>query len=187
MNREPLEQTLADIADFLNLQGVPFAVIGGIAVAVRGESRFTADVDIVLGIDLEQSLALLAAVRESPFRPLFSDVEEIVQASFLLPLRHQESGIKVDLAIGVTGFEQQMIARSTPVQLADRLVPIVSAEDLILMKLLASRPRDIADIDGIVEYQGDGLDWKYLLQTGRELTEAIDQDLVSTINKLRPQ
>ena len=53
MNREPVEQTLADIADFLNLQGVPFAVIGGIAVAVRGESRFTADVDIVLGIDLE--------------------------------------------------------------------------------------------------------------------------------------
>jgi len=47
MNGAPLEQTLIDVADFLNQRAIPFAVSGGIAVAVRAEAHFTADVDIV--------------------------------------------------------------------------------------------------------------------------------------------
>jgi hypothetical protein len=183
--QDPLKQTLSEIANFLEQCEVPFAVIGGIAVAVRGESRFTADVDLVLGIDLDQARELLANVEESPFRPLFTDAQEVLETSFLLPLRHKESGIKVDLAIGMSGFEQQVIARSTDVPIASRTIPVASAEDLIVMKLLAGRPRDIEDIDGIVAAHGDRIDWDYLLQVGEALSEAIDQDIASEIRQLR--
>ena len=127
---EPLHKTLTDIVDFLNDQGVPFAVIGGIATSVRGEPRFTAAVDIVIGTDVDRCLELLGAVEDSAFRPLFREASKVVQTAFLLPLRHRQTRIKVDLAVGLTGFERQTIHRATTVELADRAIPIATAEDL---------------------------------------------------------
>jgi hypothetical protein len=67
------------------------------------------------------------------------------------------------------------------------LVPIVTAEDLILMKLLAGRPRDTDDVNKIVLRQSPHLNWDYLLETGRQLQQALDQDLLSELNRLRKQ
>lgn len=41
-------------------------------------------------------------------------------------------------------------------------VPFASAEDLILHKLFAGRPRDIEDAAGVVRRKGPELDWDYL-------------------------
>lgn len=182
---DAIHRTLADVADFLNKQDVPFAVIGGIAAAVRGEPRFTADVDIVVGIELDRAVALIDAAGKTPFRPLLSDAADVVRVAFLLPLRHIETNIKVDLAIGVTGFERQMITRSTIVEFGDCSMPVATSEDLILMKLLAGRPRDTDDASGIIARQGEALDWEYLLKVGGELQQAVSQDILNQLQRLR--
>jgi len=51
---DAIQRTLSDAAAFLAANSVPFAVIGGIAVSVRGEPRFTADVDLVVGVEVER-------------------------------------------------------------------------------------------------------------------------------------
>ena len=53
-----LTKTLADLTTWLRREQVSFAVIGGLAVGVRGEPRFTADVDIFVGLDLDDALVV---------------------------------------------------------------------------------------------------------------------------------
>ncbi len=182
---DAIHKTLTDVSDFLRAAEVPFAVIGGIATVVRGEPRFTADVDIVAGVDVDRCLQLLDVLEDTPFCPLFADVAAVVEKAFLLPLRHRQTKVKVDLAVGITGFERQAIGRATKVELAGCSIPVVSAEDLILMKSLAARPRDTDDVSGIIRRQGETLDWDYLLKTAEQLQEALGHDLVSELLRLR--
>ena len=127
-----LQTTLLDLTKWLRREGISFAVIGGIAVIARGEARFTADIDIVVELELDAALQLVERLSSSPFRPLFPDVQEIVQKAFLLPISHVTTNVRVDVAVGLSGFEQQAIKRSTEVSLGGGLVPVVTAEDLIL-------------------------------------------------------
>ncbi len=98
---------------------------------------------------------------------------------------HRQTSVKVDLALGLTGFEQNAIRNATHVDFEGYSVRVVSAEDLILMKVLAGRPRDTDDVAKIVLRQGDALDWDYVLQTARALEQAIGHDLVSPLESLR--
>lgn len=59
--------------------------------------------------------------------------------NFVLPVRHQDTGIRVDLVFSTTPYERQAIARATRVELAGVAVPFATAEDLILHKLFAGR------------------------------------------------
>jgi predicted nucleotidyltransferase len=182
---DDLSRTLTDIAILLEGQGIRFAVIGGIAVGVHGEPRFTADVDAIIGTDVDRALALIQLLDQTPFRALFSDVAEVVQSAFILPLRHRETQIRVDLAIGLTGFEKQLIDRADDITIAARNIPVATPEDLILLKLLAARPRDMDDVSSIVARQGESIDWQYLRQTGKALQDAVSQDIVSVLERLR--
>jgi hypothetical protein len=67
-----------------------------------------------------------------------------------LLLRHQLSGIDVDIAIGSLKFEQEAIARARTVEVAGAKVPLPTPEDLIIMKAVANRERDLLDIDGLL-------------------------------------
>ena len=180
-----LHQTLADVAQFLQREGIRYALIGGIAASVRGQPRATADVDLVIAADVDRALMLLRALPDSSFLPLFAGVEEVVERAFILPMRHLTTGIKVDLAIGLSGFEQQAIARAEPIDVSGHTISVATAEDLILLKLLAGRPQDEQDIRGILMAQHDAIDWCYCLRVAEELEEATGQTLVQRVRELR--
>ncbi len=184
---KPLQTTLADVIRFLDERQVSYAMIGGLAASLRGEPRVTADVDLVLGVDVDRALELVVNLQGTPFQPLFSGVEEVVRKAFILPLRHTVTGVKVDMAIGLSGFERQVIARAEQTRVADCEVALATAEDLVVMKLLAGRPRDLQDVHGIAMVQGEGLDWEYCLKTAAALEEAVDQDLATQVQSLREE
>ena len=180
-----LTKTLSDLTTWLRHEHVSFALIGGLAVGMRGEPRFTADVDVVVGLELDDALQLVERLPASPFQPLFPDVSEVVRTSFILPLRHLATGVRVDVAIGLSGFERQLLARADEVSLAGFTVPVATSEDLILMKLLASRPRDTDDAEKLAQKQGLNLDWIYLITTARQLDEALALDVTTPLQQLR--
>ena len=154
-------------------------------MGVRGEPRFTADVDIVVGLDLDDALQLVDRLSGSPFQPLFPDVAEVVLTSFILPLRHLATGVRVDVAIGLSGFERQLLARADEVSIAGFTAPVATAEDLILMKLLASRPRDSDDVEKLAQKHGPNLDWDYLTTTAQQLDEALALNVTTPLQQLR--
>lgn len=182
---DPLLTTLSDAVAFLAGHAVRYALIGGLAASFRGQTRVTADVDMVIATDIESALQLLADVGQSKFAPLFADAAEVVKKAFLLPLKHRETGVKVDLALGLSGFERQAIQRAERVEWEGCQVMMATCEDLIIMKILAGRPHDDQDVRGIVNTRRDELDWEYCLQTARELGEAVGQDLLRQVQSLR--
>lgn len=182
---EPLRKTLIDAVSFLNDQSLPYALIGGLAVSLRGQPRATADVDIVIATDIERAVALAGSLHQSSFRPLFDDISEIVTSSYLLPLRHRLTNVKVDLAIGISGFEREAVSRAESIPLAGIMVRVARAEELLIMKIFAGRPQDEQDLLGLVIAQGERLDWDNCLQMARELGEAVGQDLTSRVRLLR--
>lgn len=182
---KPLQATLADAIRFLDHRQIPYALIGGLAASLQGEPRVTADVDAVIGATVEDALKLLHNLEGSPFEPLFSGVDEVVRQAFILPLRHRKTGVKVDLSIGLSGFERQLIERAERVTVAGESLRIATSEDLVVMKLLAGRPRDIQDAQGIAVVRGEQLDWAYCQKTAVELGTAVDQDLAKQLQKLK--
>lgn len=182
---EPLQRTLFDVVSFLDAERIPYALIGGLAVSLRGQPRMTADVDMVILADVPRSLALVQALEGTNFKPLFDGVAEVVQKAFILPLRHRTTNVKVDLALGLSGFERQAMARAEKLQLAGVSISVVTAEDLLMMKVLAGRPQDDQDIQGLMIAQGRRLDWNYCMQLAVELGEALGQDLATRIATLQ--
>jgi hypothetical protein len=92
------------------------------------------------------------------------------------------TNVKVDLALGLSGFERQTLARAERLPLAGAEIAVATAEDRLIMKVLAGRPQDDQDIQGLVIAQGKHLDWNYCLQLAAELGEALGQDLVARIS-----
>lgn len=183
----PLRTTLADVVSLLQKCDVPHALIGGLAVSARGHSRLTADVDLIVAIDTQRAIELAAALADTRFQPLFSEVQEVIERAFILPLIHRDTKVKVDLAIGVSGFERQAVARAESCNVLGTDVAVATAEDLIIMKALAGRPRDEQDLRGMVIAQGAQLDWEYCESTASALGEALGSDLAVRIRALREQ
>lgn len=74
--------------------------------------------------------------------------------------------VDADIFIAETDFQREVIARHVTADVEGRSVKLVSAEDLILFKLIASRPRDLIDIQDVLFTQGE-LDEPYLRPLGR--------------------
>jgi acyl dehydratase len=61
-----------------------------------------------------------------------------------------------------------------------------SAEDLIVLKLFAFRPRDVLDAETIVIRQRAALDWQYIATNLQPLAEVKGQpEIMATFEKLR--
>lgn len=104
----------------------------------------------------------------------------------MLPALDEATGIRVDLIFSTTPYEAQAIERAIRVEIADEQVPFVTAEDLIIHKLFAGRPRDLEDAATVVRRKSSELDWDYM----REWTETFAQvegreDLPAQLEELR--
>ena len=85
----------------------------------------------------------------------------------------------------MSGFEQQAVTRATPVVIGDTTIPVVSIEDLLVMKALAGRPQDDQDILGLVATQRNAIDWPACLGLAEKLGAAIDIDIASRLRAAR--
>lgn len=81
------------------------------------------------------------------------------------------------MAIGMSGFERRAVRRATPVTIGDTRIPVVSIEDLLVMKALAGRLQDDQDIRGLVAAQRDVIDYSACLELAERLGEAVDRDV----------
>ncbi|MEQ1830073.1 MAG: nucleotidyl transferase AbiEii/AbiGii toxin family protein, partial [Pirellula sp.] len=156
-----LKRTLLDITDKLQKRNLRFAIVGGVATTILGYLRVTQDVDLIVDTDVSSAIQLLSELIEDGFRQPFDDVERIIRVSRILPLENAETGINIDIAIGESGFEKQIVARSIPRTIGKTTINVATPEDIIVMKLMASRDKDLGDIEGLIAVHGRELDWDY--------------------------
>lgn len=177
---------IARLGGELEAWSIPFMLIGGQAVLLHGEPRLTQDVDVTLGVGPDRVQDLIAACTALGLEPLPADPPVFARETFVLPAADPATGLRVDLIFSTTPYEAQAIERAILVDVGSREVPFATAEDLLLHKLFAGRPRDLEDAAGVVRRKGPELDWEYLERWAREFaTIPGREDMTVNLDELR--
>jgi predicted nucleotidyltransferase len=143
-------QLLEQIALGLDERHVPYMIIGGQAVLIYGEPRLTRDIDVTLGVGPDRLVDLLAFAHSCSWRVLVENPEEFVRRTLVLPLEDSQSSIRIDLIFSFSPYERQALERVHKIGIGKASVRFASAEDVIVHKIVAGRPRDIEDVRSIL-------------------------------------
>lgn len=97
------------------------------------------------------------------------------------------SNTGIDVSLGALPFEEMLINRATSFTFAPGAeLRTCSAEDLVVMKLFASRPLDIRDAEGVAIRNRGRLDWRYIEEQHRPLAEVKQEpEILKTMGRLR--
>ena len=177
MLSEPIQVTLKVITVFDRL-GIPYLIGGSLASAVHGIVRATMDADLVAEIKPEQVLSLVASL-ESEFYIDAEMILDAIQYTSSFNLIHLETMFKVDVfLLKQRPFDLNQMQRRISQSVGDspeEQAYFSTAEDIILAKLEWFRAggetseRQWRDIMGVLDLQGDRLDFKYLQTWATEL------------------
>jgi hypothetical protein len=170
----PLDRAISAITHLLDSLGIEYAIVGGIANAVWGEPRATIDVDVTVSVEADDLSNTIRAIT-SQMRSPVPDAEAFVRQTRVLPLDTDE-GVRIDVIFALLPFEHDAIQRARKVAIADRTVAVVSPEDLVLMKIISDRPRDLSDAEAIVRRRLREMDREYLEPRIRELAVLLERD-----------
>ena len=143
----------------LNRARVRYLVVGGVAVALHGSDRLTADLDIMVDMGEENLTRLVAALARLGFRPVVPvKIEDFVSAEN----RRRWQREKGMLVFGLTNVKNPLMSvdimldnpvdfksaylRRVVARIEDLRIPLAGSADLIRMKMESSRVQDLDDI-----------------------------------------
>ena len=175
---------LEKTAQALDAAGIPYMVIGGQAVLLYGEPRLTKDVDITLGVGPERLPDVLDAVEGLGWRVLSESPQEFVEETLVLPCLEPEGDIPVDLIVAFSPYEQQAVARAKTVPIGQAQVRFASLEDLIIHKMIAGRPRDLADVRTLL-LKNPQVEFDYIHEWLEQFQDALDEPFLSRFQEIR--
>ncbi|HZO34643.1 MAG TPA: hypothetical protein VFB17_06145 [Gaiellaceae bacterium] len=149
-----------------------FAVVGAVARNAWAPPRATTDVDVTVLADervlaaVGATLASLGYVRVREHR---TDPDDPLPDVLVFRSR-SAAPRQVDLLVAKTSFEREVLSRAVAIDVDAQPVPVASAEDLVVYKLIADRPRDRDDIAAVLRTQaraGRDVDWSYVERWAR--------------------
>lgn len=158
-----LFQAALELQQTMKAQKWPFCFIGGLAVIRWGEVRMTQDIDLCLmcGFGNEETYI------ENLIRKYSSRIDDPITFALnnRVLLLSASNGVAVDISLSGLPFEDEMIRRSTPFKFSpDCSLITCSAEDLLVLKAFADRPKDWNDVETIAMRQGSKLNVQYITE-----------------------
>ncbi|MBV8855439.1 MAG: nucleotidyltransferase [Acidobacteria bacterium] len=144
------EEALRALARWFESDGVPYTTVGGLAVSLLGRPRATQDIDVVVWLGERSWESFVRAGEAHGFEGRISDVLEFAARSRVILLRHGASGISVDVSCGALPFELEMVERALTLEAGGIRVKVPTPEDLIVMKAVAQRAKDLDDIEALL-------------------------------------
>jgi predicted nucleotidyltransferase len=169
----PLLEPLIALQNLIENYGYQGVIIGGIAASLLGKPRFTADLDAVILASIEDIPALIDASNEQGIVSRVVDAEAFARKYRVLLLRHRASGTNIDISFGILPFENEMIARSQNIQIGSFYLRLPTPEDLIILKAVAHRTQDLADIEAVAASHPD-LDKEWIQSWVEQFGEALE-------------
>ena len=154
-----LEVLLRQITALLNDRHQAWALVGGLAVSVRTEPRFTRDLDLAVAVVDDQSAeALVHSLHAAGFRAMATVEQEKTHrlaTARLAPFGDKPHGMMLDLLFASSGIEAEICAEAEKLQVFQKIfVPVAMLHHLIVLKLLArddrTRPQDAADLRQLI-------------------------------------
>lgn len=140
----PLD-ALAGVAGHLGRLGTRFALVGGIATSIRGEVRFTRDIDIAIAVADDSELdALVLELRDVGYDVVALAEQNDVGRTATVGLMSPEE-LLVNLLAATCGIEAEIVDRAGAVEFGGERIPVASVEELMAMKILSMTDRRLQD------------------------------------------
>lgn len=153
----------AEMQTFLEARRWSFAIIGGLAVLRWGEPFATQDVDVSLLCGFGEERNYVQEILAG-FAARIENAADFALANRVILVR-ASNGVSIDIALTGLVYEEVLIERASAFTFAPELtLRTCSAEDLIVMKAFAGRPKDWAALQGVLLRQAAVLDWPYIEQ-----------------------
>lgn len=143
----------------LNAANIDYVVCGGAAVVLFGYPRFTADLDLIVGLEKENLRKLYDVLIRLGYRlKIPIKKEEFVQKDNLAKFA-KEKNMKVvsfyntkdpaeliDIGVNLPNITE-ILRRKKYIKVGNFKIPIISINDLIKMKTEVGRPQDLTDVE----------------------------------------
>lgn len=102
----------------------------------------------------------------------------------MIPVIHTATGLPVDIVLAGPGLEDEFLQRAVVQSIDGVAVPVVEIADLVILKVLASRPKDLEDVVTLLRTHGDGIDATRVRTVLTMLEQALGQsDLLSALEQ----
>jgi predicted nucleotidyltransferase len=150
-NLEPFRATIEALHRLLKKYNDRGVIIGGIAVGLLGKPRYTADVDAMFLLSTQEIPQFLELAHAENIIPRIQNIEEFARKTRVLLLQYVPTKTEIDISLGVLLFEEEMVERGSVKTFANLSARLPTPEDLIVMKAIAHRPKDLEDIRTIVD------------------------------------
>lgn len=179
--RSPFGEVVAALGRAFDALGARWYLFGAQAALLYGSTRLTADVDVTVDLRGAAPDALARALSSAGFSMRIEDAD-FIRRTRVLPVLHVATGIAADVVIAGPGLEELFLDRAELRDVGGARVPVARAEDLVAMKLLAGRSKDVEDVVAILAARAN-LDINLLRSTLSLLEGALDQsDLLPALD-----
>jgi predicted nucleotidyltransferase len=155
-----------DAIQVLRAANVDYAVIGAMAASVHGVIRASRDADALLSISTSALASLERSFVTAGFKTDLrrGDLDDPIGAVLTL---YDDFENRVDLLVGIRGFDPGAFARTIEVSFAEEPLRFVGLEDFVAMKLFAGATQDIADATNVLEVVTEAVDVSLLRQLSK--------------------
>jgi len=148
-NLAPLLAPISALQRLLERAGGRGVILGGVATGFLGKPRFTVDVDAMVLSSINDIPQLLLFAKEEGIEPRIENADSFARKNRVLLLRHNSSRVNIDISLGILPFEKETGERSIIKNIGSLAIRLPTPEDLIIMKAVAHRPKDLQDIQEI--------------------------------------
>ncbi|MGO9232417.1 MAG: DUF6036 family nucleotidyltransferase [Bryobacteraceae bacterium] len=146
-------QDYKDLLSAFHAHGVRYLIVGGYAVIIHGQPRFTKDIDLFIKADVANAEATYAALASfgAPLEGIRP--EEFADRSGFFRFGRDPRGIDILPDLPGVDFDAAWERRVEEVLDAETglTASFISRDDLIAAKLASGRPQDLADVSAIRE------------------------------------
>lgn len=154
-----LELLLQRISLLLTKQKQAWALVGGLAVSVRTEPRFTRDLDLAVAVSNDSEAEALVHGLHSEGFQTFATVEhektKRLATARIAPFVSSPHGLVLDMLFASSGIEAEICVAAENLQVFPKLtVPVARIHHLMALKVLSrddrTRPQDVADLRQLI-------------------------------------
>jgi hypothetical protein len=181
--RSPVAELLARVDRATKEISARWYLFGAQAALLYGAARLTADVDVTVDLGEHMPEELATAMERAGFQLRFSD-RDFIRRTRVLPASDPATGLGLDVVLAGPGIEELFFARVEHRDIDGVDVPVASADDLVAMKILAGRPKDLDDVAAILAARAEDFDERRLRETLELLEQALDRrDLLPELER----
>jgi hypothetical protein len=178
-----LEDVYKKIVTFLNRGKYKYIIIGGIAAGTIGEARVTGDVDVDIIISKENIPAFLDKAEKTGFKFQKKRCLESAEQTGVFQINYED--FHIDFVIASTNVEISAFKRAEIRKLYGIKAFFPTPEDMILLKIIPGRDKDLLDAKNIALRHKGKLDTRYLKNWATKLCdEAQDMRIWNILNGL---